>query len=290
VNPKSLTFKALEFYGTRIRHRGQWRVMGSLRKWLKADVDANLMVIRDGHKWILNPSDYVQSDLFWLGIREPWDVFHAKQFVRPGCVIFDVGANFGHYSITLGGKLLNNGAIHAFEPFPPNVERLKINIALNQLENTVRVHKVALSDGDGSGFMTVRDDNSGSATLAATGKVSGHEVRMTTLDSFCSNFGLERLDLIKIDVEGHEERLLRGGLKTLAHFRPVLLIELDPPKLLRAGTSVERLASLINELGYTLHVASHKFLIPLNTLPKGDNILNAFALPIGTEVSSTTKR
>lgn len=279
----SWLFRILEFYGTRLHHRGQWRVLERLRKWLKADIDVDLKVVRDGHKWILNPSDYVQSDFFWLGTRDTWDIFHVKQFLRPGFMIFDVGANFGHYAITLAGALNRNCTVHAFEPFPPNLERLRTNIALNQMEQTIEVHAVGLSDSNGTGLMTTRIDNSGAATLAQTGKDDGHHVMLTTLDAFCLEHRIERLDFMKIDIEGYEEKLLAGGADTFRKHRPLILIELDPPKLLRAGSSVEKLAAQLHHFGYTLHVANRKSLIPLQALPKGDNILNAFCLPRPTQ-------
>src|SRR5687767_8104684 len=150
MKPNSFAFKFLEFYGTRLPHRGQWWVHAKLRQWLHADVNAELRVVRDGHEWLLNPSDFVQTEFFWLGSREAWDVFHAKTLVRPGCMIFDVGANFGHYAITLAGATGRDCVVHAFEPFPPNTERLRTNVGLNRLDRIVHIHPMALSDSSTS--------------------------------------------------------------------------------------------------------------------------------------------
>ena len=274
----SWLFKLLTFYGTRLHHRGQWRILGLLRRWLRADVDAELEVVRDGHRWVLNPADYVRAELFWFGLRDPWDVFHAKTFLRPGSVVFDIGANFGHYSITLGDAINRQCSVHAFEPFPENLARLRKNIALNNMAATIHVHPVGLSDAVGIGVMTTRMDNSGSATLARTGVEDGFEVQLTTLDAFCLAEQIDRVDFMKIDVEGFETKLLDGAVDTIDRHHPTILIELDPPKLTRAGSSVEILASTLRSFGYTLYVANRKRLVPLESLPQGQDILNAFCI------------
>lgn len=277
MRPNSFAFKFLEFYGTRIPHRGQWWVHAKLRKWLQADVNAELRVVRDGHQWLLNPSDFVQTEFFWLGFREAWDVFHAKALVRPGCTIFDVGANFGHYAITLAGATGRNCVVHAFEPFPPNTERLRTNVGLNHLDQIVHIHPMALSDSITSRTMTTRADNSGAAHLNENGE--GCPVKVTTLDSFCVEQGIARLDFMKIDVEGQEEHMLRGGAETIRKFEPVIQIELDPPKLLRAGSSVDRLVSLLADLRYDLLVPERTTLVPLRDLPRGPDYINVFCFP-----------
>lgn len=274
----SWLFKLLEFYGTRIHHRGQWRVHALLRKWLRPNVDVDLEVVRDGHRWLLNPSDFVQCEFFWLGSMDTWDVLHLKQLLPPGSVIFDVGANFGHYAITLADALHRDCSVHAFEPFPPNFERLRTNIRMNTLEHIIQVHAKGLSDLVGSGYMTTRADNSGAATLAVSVGADGYHVALTTLDSFCAQYRIEKLDFVKIDVEGYEERLLLGGKETISRFSPLILIELDPPKLIRAGSSVGRVVAQLNDFGYELCVAHRKRLVPLRNLPRGQDLINAFCL------------
>lgn len=277
MRPTSFVFKFLEFYGTRLPHRGQWWVHAKLRRLLHADVNAELSVVRDGHQWLLNPSDFVQTEFFWLGSREAWDVFHAKTLVSPGCVILDVGANFGHYAITLAETARRECVVHAFEPFPPNIRRLRTNIELNHLHQIVHIHPTALSDTITSRTMRTRADNSGAAHLSEDSE--GCAVNVTTLDSFCKQQKITRLDFMKIDVEGEEERLLRGGVEAIGKFKPVMQVEFDPPKLLRSGSSVDKLASLLADLRYALVVPQRTTLVPLRELPRGDDYVNVFCLP-----------
>jgi hypothetical protein len=104
------------------------------------------------------------------------------------------------------------------------------------------------------------------------------DVPVTTLDGFSREAGLERLDLIKIDVEGHEESVLRGASDVIARHHPVLLVEIDPPKLDRARTSPERVLRLLADLGYGLWVARRRRLEPLDRVPRGDTYVNVFGL------------
>ncbi|MBA5865470.1 MAG: FkbM family methyltransferase [Nitrospira sp. CR1.3] len=281
MNPDSKLFKLLEFYGTRLHHRGQWKIHAMLREWLKPNVDVDLEVVRDGHRWLLNPSDFVQTEFFWLGERDTWDIRHAKRLIHAGDVLLDVGANFGHYSITLADAVGRACEIHAFEPFPPNADRLRTNIRLNGLERHIHVHPVGLSDSSGVGKMMIRADNSGAATLAVTEEaaVGARNIELTTLDAFCERHGIAKVDFIKVDVEGFEEKMVSGGTKTIERFAPNMLIEFDPPKLTRAGSSVDRLAAQLRQLRYGLWVAERDRLVPLKDLPRGQDYINVFCIP-----------
>jgi len=252
-----------------------------LRKWLQPNVDVDLEVTRDGHRWLLNPSDFVQTEFFWLGERDTWDVLLAKRLIHPTDVLFDVGANFGHYAITLADALGRACEVHAFEPFPANAARLRTNIRLNRLEHIIHVHPIGLSDAAGIGKMMTRSDNSGAATLAVTQEapVAAQGIELATLDEFCERNAITKVDFIKVDVEGFEERMLLGSRKTIERSAPTMLIEFDPPKLVRAGSSVDRLAALLRQLHYGLWVADRDRLVPLKELSRGENYINVFCLP-----------
>src|SRR5262245_22412801 len=112
---RSALIRILEFYGTRVRHRGQWRVHTILRRILKPDVDADFQVTRGGLRWRLNPSDFVQADLFWFGHKDYWETHHLRKMLQRGSVLFDIGANIGYYALTLAATLRNECLVHAFE-------------------------------------------------------------------------------------------------------------------------------------------------------------------------------
>ena len=149
MNERSLAFKALEFYGNRVRHCGQRRIHARLRDLLKANIDCEIEVERAGIPWLPNPSDYVQSGLFWPGERDRWDAYHVKRLLPAGAVICDVGANFGYYALALATFLERNCRVFAFEPSPETRAGLEQNITMNHLDGVITVMSCALSDAPG---------------------------------------------------------------------------------------------------------------------------------------------
>jgi FkbM family methyltransferase len=285
LSPNSFAFRALEFYGTRVRHRGKWRVHSRLRKLLRADCDAELQVTRDGLEWLLNPSDYAQSEFFWLGAYEYWERYHFGRLLRPGDVVFDIGANFGYYSIAACAVLKGNCLVHAFEPNPALYARLVKNVELNDFAGRIRAYATALSDTCGLGHLNIKPSHSGIAKLVQSS--GGATVSLTTLDDFCRANGIEKVDFLKIDVEGLEERVLRGTERTMSSLRPLLLIELHPTALAEEHSSVQAVAALLQKHGYDIYTARRHKLLALRELPTAPHPVKVFCFPKGrTQVCS----
>ena len=272
--PGSVGFRFLEWYGLHGKHPGQWRVHAALRNLLHASVDAEVPVERQGLKWVLNPSDFPQRELFWLGESDRWDLFHARRLVKPGAVIFDVGANFGYYGLMLAEALDRRCEVHAFEPTATTFGRLTHHIALNRME-CVHAHRLALSDAPGTASMRGRAGNSGAAFIDS----GAGEVPVTTLDAFVAERRIKRLDFVKIDVEGFEERVLRGAGRALRELRPALLLEIQPFTLERAGSSVPRLVELLTSRGYSLWRAERGRFVRLEAASLEESLVNGFAIP-----------
>ena len=288
VYPDSHLWKALEFYGTRVHHRGKRRFHNWLLKKLRVSCDRDFEVRRLGLRWILNPADFVQSSFYWTGEFEIWDWFHLSRLIRPNSIVCDVGANFGFYAVMIGQQLAPPGRVLAFEPSAETLSRLRTNIRLNDLESMVTAVPLALSDHEGTGFLAnatpehlgIAKDNSGSKALAS----HGEKISVGTLDRVCSEQKIERLDLIKIDVEGHEMSVLRGASETIKHFKPVLMLECNDVALTNSGTSAQEMTDTLRSLGYQLFVSRRKQLVPYRSMPLGSragsvkNIVNIFAL------------
>jgi FkbM family methyltransferase len=145
--------------------------------------------------------------------------------MRYGAVnFFDVGANAGQHSLFMARKV---SQVHAFEPSTTMAERFRLNVAINSLDNVI-LHPVALSDAEseamlGSGFR----GNSGSRSLQWTlpdGPAERVQVRQG--DAYFDAHSLPRMHLLKIDVEGHEKKVLRGLASRLRADRPLIVMEL----------------------------------------------------------------
>ncbi len=280
-------FRALLFYGTRLpNHPRKWWVHGKLRQWLQPRANVEMDVIRHGLKWRLNPADFEHETLFWTGLKDLPEIAELRRRIKPGAVFLDIGANFGYYSVRLAAALGGEIEVHAFEPHPDTFARLVGHVERNRLGGSVHPHELALSDVSGPARMAVRADNSGAAHLTAPhaepadAKVAegGVAVQAMSLDEFARHRNWARLDCIKIDVEGLEARVLRGGRETIGKFRPAILIEFWTTGLKKAGSSPAELAAVLDELGYRMFGLRSSPLPLLSAPPDSADPVNVLCL------------
>ena len=190
--------------------------------------------------------------IMWMDGYERLDTEFIFKFLRPATTFVDVGANVGWFTIHAADWLRENGRVIAFEPDPQNVEQLSANIELSQLSN-VFLHKCAVSNriGRAAFHNTSRVQNSGWGHLVNNNDSKDQDilqVSVTTLDEALKETTIENwpIGCIKIDVEGHELQVLSGAQQTLAHFRPVLMIEVGHS----SESSSDKIAEFLNPFGY----------------------------------------
>jgi len=166
-------------------------------------------------------------------------VFHA--FCRPGDVVIEVGANVGSQTLALARCVGETGHVYAIEPQRVVFQTLCANMALNSISHVTCVNAAA---GTSSGFLRMpeldyaREGNYGGVSA---GTAMGYRVPLIRLDDYLE---IDRLRLLKIDVEGMEIDVLEGAKGLIARFRPALYVEND-----RADAS-EALIHKLRELGY----------------------------------------
>ena len=257
-------------------HPRKWWVHDHLRRICGVAVDRDIEVVRDRLRWLLNPSDFEHAGLFWLGSKDPWDLYHLRRLLGPGSVFFDIGANFGYYSMALATALERQCRIYAFEPNPKTHARLLRHIEWNGLNGIVLPFPLALSDREGTATLIERSDNSGASRIGDD--APGIAVELTRLDDFCADKGVERIDALKIDVEGLEARVLTGGRETLSRFKPALIVEFWTTGLERAHSSVDEVAGALNSLGYELFQPIRDQLVPIAKPPRSSDPVNVFCL------------
>jgi len=167
-----------------------------------------------GKKWLLAS----RINFFW-GTYEPEQTQAFRRIIRPGDVVFDVGAHYGYYTLLSSALAGPQGKVFAFEPSPENIPRLKKHLSINQCNN-VDVLELALSDHQG----TARFDNhagSGTGHLAPDG---GVEVEISSMDALSSR--LPAPNVLKIDCEGAEVEVLKGGEKTIQISKPAIFLSM----------------------------------------------------------------
>lgn len=154
------------------------------------------------------------------------DIGIIDTMCRPGDCVLDIGANVGDWAMPFALRVGPSGRVLAFEPVPYLAESVAKTARVNR-QDWVEVHQLALSDRDGSSDFSVERGNSGGSRLGqAAGDFSFISVAMRRLDSLLAERpDVDRIDFIKIDVEGHELGVLRGATATLARFRPTLVLE-----------------------------------------------------------------
>lgn len=178
-----------------------------------------------------------------------------KRVVKRNSVICDVGAYIGYHT-TLFSKLSDpQGKIFSFEPQPYHYKLLLKNIKLNKLEN-VSPLKTAISNRTGFGKVYMPDANSPDSRIYRVEREREREstskIKLGTLDDLLKNE--KRVDLIKVDVQGWEERVIIGARKTiLRNPKLVLIIEFWPKGLNEAGTDPLKFLSYIRNMGFNIY-------------------------------------
>jgi FkbM family methyltransferase len=183
----------------------------------------------------LLPKQFALDKLsMFFGRYEPAVVSEILRLAETSRIAYDVGANVGYITLALAHHMRNGGKIYAFEPVPSNVEALRKLTALNNLDERVQVFPMAIGDITGEQKLTMFGSTSMHLLEAA---VNGQDtsicpsmtVGSTTLDSFVLEENNPAPDLIKIDVEGAEALVLKGGLRTLAAYSPSIVVEIHGP-------------------------------------------------------------
>jgi FkbM family methyltransferase len=143
--------------------------------------------------------------------------------------------------------------IHAFEAFPSNAARLRAHLALNDL-TWVHCHAVALGATSGKArFIQPPEGNRAVGSLARAGEASDCEVPVTTLDRFCHQQGLVRVDMLKVDVEGGELLVFQGAMSLLAsRDAPIIMFEVGDVLAKRFGTTSTEVKRLLEACGYSI--------------------------------------
>lgn len=193
----------------------------------------------------IDPHDTLQ--IAGTGKFEETETQTILSFVKEDTVMLDIGANMGFYSIRVGQKA-SAGKIIAFEPDPGNFATLQKNLALNNLTN-VTTYNAALSDKKDTMRLYKHPFNVGDYRLYNDGDFSEYvDVPTLQLDDIVN----ERVDLIKIDVQGFEYFVLKGGTSLLTNYRPIVISEFWPRGLRNSGASPAEYLTMMNGLGYSV--------------------------------------
>jgi FkbM family methyltransferase len=219
----------------------------------------------DGLDVLVRADEDLGHDIYFFGEYEPVDSVFIQQSVRETDVCVDIGANIGFYTLFLAKKA-SQGVVHAFEPVSLNYHVLTVNVLANKLSNVI-LNNCAIGDSNADIEFYVAQDG-GFSSAVDTGRkriVDKAQVKMVTLDSYCAEAGLTRVDVLKVDVEGGEPGVIRGAHELLSdnQRKPrLIMLELYEPMLKRFGASISDVVNLMKGYRYTPSIVVAGELVP----------------------------
>ena len=232
------------------------------RRWVRAGVRlarttelSRLIFDRDG-VWVRDRNGALwayRPELGTFGLPEgdlwePGEVDLVRAHLRDGGVLIDVGASIGTFGVEIArtNPLVE---VHAFEPVAATRDALIVNARKNGVAARVHVSHLALLDGVGSVNIT-RSLQGMNFVVLDEAQDEVDRVDSGTLDDYIEGHGIDRVDALKIDVEGAELLVLKGGRRTLERDRPLLVVEIEEQWTRRFGHRAVEVFDLLSELGY----------------------------------------
>jgi FkbM family methyltransferase len=233
---------------------GQFRYM--IRQQFGADyrrIPEEVFAMTDGRKFKIGPDSVYWGIYYGVGY-EPEVTNVVSSLVKNGDTVFDVGTNFGWYTTLFFPIVGKNGKVHSFEPSPTTVFTLKENLELNGCIDDVILNELAIGDKIGTTKIHIFNERSHSyASLSPLGETNytTYEVPLITLDSYMSENNIQKVDFIKIDVEGSELAVLKGSPELFgSEDAPAMLIEINNDTYRSFGYSAKQIWDQLSEYGY----------------------------------------
>jgi FkbM family methyltransferase len=192
-----------------------------------------------GKKWLVSAGRHG----CWLGSYEYENQIIFEKYLKPGQIVFDIGAHAGFLTMLASVLIGESGRVFAFEPLPRNISYLKEHLKLNNLTN-VQVIEAAVSKSSGTRFFT-QNITGYQGGISQKGNL---KVKVVSLDELILNKEIPVPDYIKIDVEGHEKSVLMGAKSTLENYHPTIFLSIH-------GRSVyQQCHNLLTSLNYKIEI------------------------------------
>ena len=198
----------------------------------------------------LDLNEYIDSSIYFNGYFEKDTTRAITTLCREGMYIIDIGANIGAHTLKFSQLVGKTGKVIAFEPMERASKKLKRNLELNDFDNVV-VENYALSNVESKEKITVSFTNSW--PIRGEAKTDQSLVSLTTLDLYVARENVSKVDIIKLDVDGYEHKVLTGSKKVLQKFKPIIVMELCDYCVRNAGDSMEDLINFLDEAGYLFY-------------------------------------
>ncbi len=225
--------------------RGAGRIVDRLFSRLSFDEDVATVRTTDGFEMHIMPNELIGRHIYLTGEFDRSMVEVLCNFAEDGDTLLDIGANVGYVSACFL-KNIPNSKVFAVEPQPKILDLLCSNLQ-QFAPDQYRIVPVALSDRDGEGWFEICDRNRGASKLVVEENARTTRVAVWSADRFFSNLDIQKLDIIKLDVEGHEESIFRACKPALERLQPrAILFEEQTRKSAPDGP----IGILLHSIGY----------------------------------------
>ena len=191
----------------------------------------------------------IDTSVYTMGTWEATSIATIQRLLPAGGTAVDVGANIGFMTLHMATCVGKQGRVFSFEPNTWAFEKLRENLALNDMPQVV-VERAGLSDHETRHEKVLVPY---SYPLVGDRPWMRDSIVLRTLDRYLEEHPIERLDFIKCDTDGWEAHVVRGAEATLRRFRPAMLLEVNPRGLAEQNHTVPDLIRLLRDLGYGLH-------------------------------------
>jgi FkbM family methyltransferase len=215
---------------------------------------------------LVRVEENVGSEIYYLGgIWEGEEAHLIKQSVQACDICFDIGANVGYYTLLLG-SVASKGTTYSFEPVPLNFHLLQSSILINGVANII-AECCAVAEQKGERLFAVAKDTGFSSFVNTDRGPIATEARVavTTIDDYCREQKIPRIDFLKVDVEGAESLVIAGAREILRDKgrRPrLVMLELYEPMLKKYGAGIKMVLNEMEDCGYEPFVCNQGALIP----------------------------
>ncbi len=222
-------------------------------RWIRIFPNVPIPVRLPFGGWWLARNDYVGATMFYDGFESAERTF-AEHFVRDGSTVLDIGAHHGYYTLLFSRKVGVEGRVVAFEPSPRERQRLALHLRINRCKN-VAIEDCALGEAEGTGQLHVaaaRESGLNSLRKPAVSVLTELvSIRTRCLDRVLRERGIERVDFVKLDVEGAELSVLKGATELLHRPpRPIILAEVQDIRTRPWGCPARDILSYLSDLDY----------------------------------------
>ena len=165
---------------------------------------------------------------------------------KNGDIVFDIGASIGVYTLIYSKLVGKNGKVLAFEPNKHAFDLLVKHMKINASKNIIALNKAVWSKN--ATIKMKREDKISLDRVFNKNSNNVYSVKAVTIDNVTKEFSLKKVNLIKIDVEGSEIEVLKGGIETLREFKPKLIVEVHE----RLGIKKQKIERMLKKLNFEL--------------------------------------